>query len=126
VSFGVSYKIFDETNSPFAWLPTTTFRAGGVLPGTYDQDIAFAPGVRAAAIEPELLLRRHVGWPGFGVYGDALFRWNRTTGNDQCIAIFGLFQQLQRWELDCGYRHLQTLSGGDIKFDSADPSAIIY
>src|SRR4051812_42290668 len=79
VGLGVRYQIWNETNAPCDWMPTLTFRAGGVLPGTYSQEIAFAPGVRAAAIEPELLLRKHIGWPGFGFYGDALYRWNRTT-----------------------------------------------
>jgi hypothetical protein len=120
-SLGVRYQIFNEalqTNSP--WLPTLTFRAGAVLPGTFNEEFDFAPGLRSAAIEPEFLLRKHFGWPGLGVYGDALYRWNRTTGNDQYITAIGLFQQIKGWELDAGYRHLQTLSGTDISF--ADPN----
>lgn len=113
-SVGVRYQIFNEATAPSPWLPTLTFRAGAVLPGSYDQNIAFAPGVRSAAIEPELLLRKHFGWTGLGVLGDALFRWNRTTANDQYITAVGLFQQIKGWELDVAYRHLQTLSGGDI------------
>jgi len=117
-SFGVRYQIFNEatdTNSP--WTPTLTFRAGAVLPGTYNEDLPFAPGVRSAAIEPELLAKKHVGWPGFGVYGDALYRWNRTTANDQVIASVGFFQQLKGWELDAGYRRLQTISGNNLFYD---------
>lgn len=125
-SFGARYQIFNETNCDCAWIPTTTFRAGAVLPGTYNQNFAFAPGLRSAAIEPELLVRKQVGWPGFGVYGDALYRWNRTTGNDQYMTTIGLFQKIQRWELDAGYRHMQTISGGDIKFDSSDPTSLVY
>jgi hypothetical protein len=113
-SFGVRYQVFNETNAPAAWLPTLTLRAGAVLPGTYDESIAFAPGFRSAAIEPEVLFRKHFGWTGFGCYGDALFRWNRTTGNDQYMTVIGLFQQIKGWELDAGYRHLQTISGEDI------------
>jgi hypothetical protein len=122
ISLGVRYQLFNETNVDACWLPTVTFRAGAVLPGTYSQDIAFAPGVRSAAIAPEFLLRKHFGWTGFGGYGDILYRWNKTTGNDQYIASIGLFQQIKRWELDVGYRHLQTLSGGDIFFD---PNGVI-
>ena len=115
VSFGARYQIVNEawsSNAP--WMPTLTFRAGGVLPGTYSQDIAFAPGFRSAAIEPELLLRKHFGWPGLGVYGDALYRWNLTT------------EKYKGWELDGGYRHLQTLSGSDITYDPNNPSQIDY
>lgn len=117
-SFGVRYQIFNEdtdTNSP--WIPTLTFRAGAVLPGTYSEDLPFAPGVRSAAIEPELLARKRFGWPGFGAYADALYRWNRTTANDQVIASVGFFQKIKGWELDAGYRHLQTLGGYNLFYD---------
>jgi len=126
ISLGVRYQIFNETNAPALWLPTLTFRAGAVLPGSYEEDFAFAPGVRSVAIAPEILARKHFGWPGLGAYGDALYRWNRTTGNDQYIAAVGLFQQIKGWELDVGYRHLQTLSGGDIEFDPAVPESLVY
>ncbi len=125
-SFGVRYQLLHETNSDSCWTPTLTFRAGAVLPGSFNENFAFAPGLRSAAIEPELLLRKHFGWPGFGMYGDALYRWNRTTGNDQYITAIGLFQQIKRWEVDVGYRHLQTLSGGDILFNDAVPTSLVY
>jgi hypothetical protein len=128
VSFGVRYQAFNEaqnTNPP--WLPTLTFRAGAVLPGSYDENFTFAPGLRSAAIEPEVLLRKHFGWPGLGAYGDALYRWNRTTGNDQSILAVGLFQQIKGWELDAGYRHLQTLNGDDILVPNPNVlSTLIY
>ena len=113
-SFGVRYQLFNEKHSDSPWMPTLTFRAGAVLPGSYDQHIAFAPGVRSAAVEPELLMRKHFGWTGLGILADALYRWNRTTDNDQYIAAVGLFQQIKGWELDVAYRHLQTISGQDI------------
>ena len=125
-SFGVRYQIFNEAKAGFPWAPTLTFRAGAILPGTYDENFAFAPGTRSAAIEPELLFRKHFGWPGLGVYGDGLFRWNRTTDNDQYITVIGLFQKIKGWELDVGYRHLQTITGSDIVFDPNDPSSIVY
>ena len=126
-SFGVRYQIFNEAKAESPWLPTLTFRAGAVLPGTYEKRFAFAPGLRSAAIEPELLMRKHFGWPGLGTYADGLYRWNRTTGNDQYITVLGLFQQIKGWELDVGYRHLQTLSGSDISFaDTSDLSTLNY
>jgi len=126
ISFGVRYQLFNELSAPSPWIPTLTFRAGAVLPGSYNENIAFAPGLRSAAIAPEVLLRKHFGWPGLGGYGDALYRWNRTTGNDQYIASVGLFQQIKGWELDVGYRHLQTLSGGDIQFEPDVPTSLVY
>ncbi len=126
-SFGVRYQVYNElkqTNIP--WMPTLTLRAGAVMPGSYDENFVFAPGLRSAAVEPEVLMRKHFGWPGFGAYGDALYRWNRTTDNDQYIVAIGVFQQIKGWELDLGYRHLQTLSGGDIIYSYSDPSSIVY
>jgi len=115
-TFGVRYQICNEgdagTNSP--WLPTLTFRAGAVVPGEYDRHVAFAPGNHGVAIEPSLLLRKHVGWPGFGVWGDVLYRWEHTIGADQYIAAGGCFQQIKGWEIDGGLRHLQTISGENI------------
>jgi hypothetical protein len=127
MSLGARYQIFNEawsSNSP--WMPTLTFRAGGVLPGTYSQDIAFAPGFRSVAIEPELLVRKHFGWTGFGGYGDALYRWNMTTENDNYLVAVGFFQQYKGWELDLGYEHLQTLSGGSITFINNNLDSIVY
>lgn len=117
IGLGVRYQIFNEakcTNS--SWIPTLTFRAGAVLPGTYDQSIAYAPGFRSAAIEPEILARKHFGWTGLGAYVDMLYRWNMTTENDNYMIAVGLFQQIKGWELDAGYMHMQTLSGSDITF----------
>jgi hypothetical protein len=125
-SFGVRYQIFNESQADPVWLPTLTFRAGAVIPGSFKKDFAFAPGTRSTAIEPELLLRKHIGWPGLGIYGDGLFRWNRTTGNDQYITVIGLFQQIKGWEIAAGYRHLQTISGEGISFDSSDPTSLVY
>jgi len=126
-SLGARYQIFNEAwNSNSPWMPTLTFRAGGVLPGTYSQDIAFAPGFRSVAIEPELLVRKHFGWTGFGGYGDALYRWNMTTENDNYLAAVGFFQQYRGWELDLGYEHLQTLSGGSITFTTSALDSIVY
>jgi hypothetical protein len=117
-TFGVRYQIFNEAGedcgcSP-SWLPTLTFRAGAVVPGSYDRHIAFTPGNHGVAIEPSFLLRKSLGWPGFGVWGDFFYRWEHTLGADQYLASFGLFQKIKGWELDAGYRHFQTISGDNI------------
>jgi hypothetical protein len=120
-SFGARYQLFNEAQASSPWVPTLTFRAGAGMPGSFNENFVFAPGMRNASIEPELLARKHFGWTGFGGYGDALYRWNRTTGNDQYIVALGLFQQFKGWELDFGWRHLQTLSGSDILYP-VDPA----
>lgn len=117
IAFGVRYQIWNETNANSGWRPTLTFRAGAVLPGSFDQELPFAPGDRSAAIEPEILARKHFGWDGFGAYADGLFRWNRTSHNDHWIVSAGLFQQISTWELNVGYRHLGSVDGDNIEFD---------
>ncbi len=117
IAFGVRYQIWHEATATKRWQPTLTFRAGAVLPGSYEKDFPFAPGDRSAAIEPELLARKHFGWTGLGAYADALFRWNRTTHNDHWIVSAGLLQQIKSWELNVGYRHLGSVDGEDIAFD---------
>ncbi|HWV98351.1 MAG TPA: hypothetical protein VNZ64_01540 [Candidatus Acidoferrum sp.] len=113
-AFGVRYQIFNEKQQPSPWLPTLTFRAGAILPGSYSRSIPFAPGNHSATIEPSLLLRKHFGWSGLGVWGDAWYRWNHTISTDQYMASIGLFQEIGHWELDAGYRHQQATSGEDI------------
>ncbi len=112
---GVRYQVFNEATAKSAWIPTLTLRAGALLPGTFDEYMPVAPGNRSASIEPEVLARKHFGWPGLGAYFDSLFRWNRTTHNDQYIVAVGLFQQIKGWELDVGYRHLGTITGQSIE-----------
>jgi len=118
-ALGVRYQIFQECHPGDGWRPTLTFRAGGILPGTFDENFPFAPGVRSVAIEPELLLRKQFGWIGLGLYADGLFRWNKTSANDQWITSVGLFQKIAGWEFHAGYRHLGSVGGEDIHFDPA-------
>ncbi len=123
-ALGLRYQICKEGEF-FSWTPTATFRAGAVLPGGFDETFPFSPGNRSTAIEPEIIFRKHIGWAGLGIYGDALFRWNHTSANDQYIASFGFFQQMWQWEMEAGYRHLGSINGGNIQFDP-DTRLIVY
>jgi len=119
IALGVRYQIWKEREHD--WKPTLTFRAGAVLPGSFDEHFPFAPGMNSAAIEPELLVRKHFGWQGFGAYADGLFRWNKTSANDLYVMSVGLFQEIKNWQLNVGYRHMQCISGDDIQFDPSQP-----
>lgn len=120
IAFGVRYQLFNENDpSECPFLPTLTFRAGAVLPGSFDEHFAFAPGSSSTAIVPELLARKHFGWQGFGAYADALFRWNHTSANDHYVVSVGFFQEIQRWELNAGYRRLHSINGDNIGFNPA-------
>lgn len=115
-SLGVRLQLAGETDQTVLFaVPDLVFRAGAVLPGSFDKDFPFAPGTRSAAIEPSLFMRKHFGWPGLGVYTDVGFRWNRTTANDQWLLGIGLFYQVKGWEFDVGYRRMHSVAGDDIK-----------
>ena len=118
-TFGVRYQIFNENEQKSRWVPTLTFRAGAVIPGTYDRFIAYAPGNSSVGIEPEILFRKHFGWTGLGAWGDFYYLWLHTVTTDQYMASIGLFQKIGSWELDVGYRHLQATSGEDVIFYGA-------
>jgi hypothetical protein len=113
-TFGVRYQICHEAEAESPWMPTLTFRAGAVLPGSYDDQMPFAPGNHSVAIEPSILLRKHFGWQGFGAYGDLAYRWMRSSGDDQYIVAIGLLQEIKGWTINAGYRHQQQLSGYDL------------
>src|SRR5215472_6194687 len=49
-SLGVRYQLVNEAEAEQCWMPTTTLRVGAVLPGTYSEHFAFAPGTRSAAV----------------------------------------------------------------------------
>jgi hypothetical protein len=120
-NLGIRYQIFNEAEAESPWTPTMAFRLGGVLPGTYNEHFIFAPGLHSEAIVPQILARKHFGWEGLGAYFDGLFRYNFTTENSQYVVAVGLYQKIKGWELDFGYRRLQTLSGADIIYP-VDPA----
>ena len=127
-SFGVRYQLLNEKQaSESPWVPVLTFRAAAVVPGNYNESLAFAPGNHSVAAEPSILLRKEFGWPGLGIWGDAYYRW-MDRGSDQYMGSVGLFQKISRWELDVGYRHLQAVGGKDLELigSQAPYDSIIY
>ncbi|MCX8108989.1 MAG: transporter, partial [Verrucomicrobiae bacterium] len=115
-SLGVRYQILRENESNRTWLPTLTFRAGAVLPGSFDKEFPFAPGHRSAAIEPGFLVKKHFAWPGFGMYCDAFYRWMKTTRDDQYAIAVGFLQEIKGWTINAGYRHFQQISGSNLQY----------
>jgi len=116
-SLGVRYQLLTEERAADSWLPVVSFRASGILPGSFDKNFPFAPGQRSAAIEPALLMRKHFGWPGFGAYADVFYRWMKTTTQDQYAAAIGFYQDLKGWNLSAGYRHFQQIGGVDLRYE---------
>jgi hypothetical protein len=113
-TFGLRYQALQEYEADWPWVPTLTFRAGGIYRGKYDSDFPFAPGNGSVMIEPSFLANKNFGWDGFGAYAHSGFRWVRSGGNDQWFAAVGLFQHIKQFTLNVGFRHFANTGGEDI------------
>ena len=100
VSFGIRYQLLNERSAESPWIPTLTFRAGAVLPGSYNENLHSPRGCVPRPLNRSCSRANISGWPGLGAYFDGLYRWNRTTGNDQYIPMIGFFQQIKQWEIN--------------------------
>ena len=114
VTFGLRWQVLDEMTAPSPFAPTLTLRAGGIYRGRYNHDFPFAPGNGSVGIEPSILLNKHFGWDGFGMYGNLGYRDIRSGGNSQAFGSVGFFQRYNGFTFNAGYRHQQDTGGVDI------------
>jgi len=122
-TFGLRYQAFNEKAVDSDWIPTTTFRVGGIYRGTYHPDFPFAPGSGSVGIEMSALLHKSLGWEGFGVFRHMGFRSIRSGGNDQWFTALGLGQQIKSFTFNFGYRHFENTTGDDI---TGSGTTIVY
>src|SRR4030095_12695673 len=122
-SIGLRYRLIDENNARYNWLPTLTLRAGGIIAGTYDENFPFSAGDGANGLEGSLLFGKAIGQSGFGLYGDIGYRFRENPVPDDIFGTAGIYQQVGPVTLTFGYRHVQGLSGLDIGGPGFDPAA---
>lgn len=113
-SLGVRYRLVDEHNARYTWLPTLAVRVGGVIPGTYDENKPFSAGDGAYGFESSLLFGKAFGQTGLGVYGDIGFRVRENPTPNEFFGTAGAYYQIGPVTLAAGYRHIQSVSGIDI------------
>jgi hypothetical protein len=123
VTFGLRWQVINEYEADSAWAPTLTLRAGGVYRGNYDHDFPYAPGNGSVGIEPQVMLVKHFGWEGFGMFGTLGYRNFRSGGNDQVFGTIGLNQSIKGFLFSVGYRHQQNTAGFDV---GGTDNTIIY
>src|SRR5436309_8681792 len=121
-SLGLRYRLVDEFNSHYTWMPTLTLRAGAVIPGTYDENKPFSAGDGAYAFESSLLFGKAIGDCGFGLYGDFGYRVREDPVPDEFFGTAGVYQQIGPVTLAVGYRHIQPVSGIDIGGKDFNPA----
>ena len=119
---GVRYRLVDENNAPRSWMPTLTIRAGGIIAGTYDENLPFSAGDGAHGLEGSLLFGKAFSF-GFGFYGDIGYRYRESPVPDDVFGTAGIFQQFGPVTVSAGYRHVQGLSGLDIGGTGFNPAA---
>ena len=114
---GLRYAIWDENSAPAA----LGIRVGGIIPGTYDENLPFSAGDGAYGLEGSLQAGKRFGESGFGLYGDIGYRFREGGVPDDLFGSAGVFKQFggvfadaDAITLSVGYRHVQGLSGGDI------------
>lgn len=115
---GFRYKVFDEMDSKYAWMPTISLRLGGIKKGDYDRRPQ-SLGDGASGGEINLYFAKDFNFYGFGTFGDIGFRRREKPVPDDRIYSFSLYKSfLENIYIIAGYRG-QTGLGG---YAFADPA----
>lgn len=114
---GLRYRLLDERISKLEWAPTLTLRAGGIVRGSYESGVPFAPGDGANGGEFSLLAAKAFGTSGFGLYGEAGYRVRSRPVPDDFFSSIGVYQQFGAFTVHTAFQNTQGLSG----FNIGDP-----
>lgn len=131
IQFGLRYAVSRESEES-RWTPDFTLRAGGIIPGSYDESFPLAPGYGEVGIEPAVFARKtfwgrqseHAG----GLFASAGYRHMVSYAPDSVLLSIGFFQHLGRFTISAGYRQQQALSGHGVTPNegTTDPYDIHY
>ncbi|MHB9007419.1 MAG: hypothetical protein ACYDC1_10865 [Limisphaerales bacterium] len=131
ITFGMRYVVTRES-AESRWTPDFTVRVGGIVPGSYDEEFPFAPGLGEVGIEPAAYARKTI-WGREGDYAGGLFasagyRHMVSYAPDSILLGAGFFQRVGPFTAFAGWRQQQALSGPDVSADAstADPYDVVY
>lgn len=123
--FGLRYLLLEEQQVQ----PAVAIRVGGIIAGTYDENLPFSAGDGAHGLEASLLLGKRFGDSGFGAYGDIGYRFREAYVPEDLFGSVGLFKEFlevfqhsDAFTVSAGYRHVQALDGLNIGGAGFDPS----
>ena len=127
-SLGLRYRVVDENTAPQKWMPTVSFRIGGIIKGTYDANQPFSPGDGVSGFSTSALFGKGFtfgedGNYGFGVYGDIGYRVRVLPAPNEIFGSVGVYGQLGPVTLTAGYVQVQSLSGLNIGGAGFNPAA---
>jgi hypothetical protein len=112
-TFGARYRWIDEETIILPFVPSVGVRVGGIIEGTYNENIPLGDGDGASGAEASLLLGKAVG-ENFGWFGDIGYRYRNHDVPDEIFGAAGAFGSYKFLTAHLGYRHVQSLSGGNI------------
>jgi hypothetical protein len=113
-TFGLRYKFLDQDRrGGWPMWPSMAVRVGGIIEGTYDEDLPFSAGDGASGAEASLLLAKAIG-PNLGLFGDVGYRYRAGDVPDDFFGSGGAYFAYRGFTLSGAYRHVQGLDGDDI------------
>ncbi len=115
---GIRWRLLDEFLHEEEYVPTLTWRIGGIIEGTYDTGFPLASGDGASGVETSLLYGWYFGKLGGGIYGNTGYRYRLNSVPDDIFTSLGLYKNIGKFSLKLGARHNRGLSGGDIASDT--------
>ena len=112
-TFGLRYKLLDQDSEGWPMWPNIAVRVGGIIEGSYDENLPFSAGDGASGAEASLLLSRAI-CPNFGLFGDVGYRYRDGDVPDDLFGSAGAYVAFYGFTLSGAYRHVQGLDGDDI------------
>jgi hypothetical protein len=113
-TFGLRYKFLDQDRAGgYPLWPSVALRVGGIIEGTYDENLPFSAGDGASGVETSLLLAKEI-CPNFGLYGDFGYRWRNQHVPDDLFGSAGAYATWYGFTLTGAYRHIGGLHGKNI------------
>lgn len=101
---GLRYKIFDEFDSKYRWVPTISIRAGGIKKGDYDRNPQ-SLGDGASGGEVNLYFAKDFNFFGLGTLGDIGYRKREKPVPDDITYYGAIYKKLfESWFLTVGGR----------------------
>ncbi|MDF3818871.1 hypothetical protein P3G55_03110 [Leptospira sp. 96542] len=90
---GLRYKIIDEFDSKYAWMPTIAIRLGGIKRGDYDRNPQ-SLGDGASGGEANLYFAKDFNFYGFGTLGDIGYRKREKPIPDDILYYGALYKKI--------------------------------
>ena len=121
-NLGLRYQVLNGQGPDAGFLPTVSFRLGGIIVGDYDANTPFSIGDGASGIEISTLLAKEFSC-GFGAFGSFGYRYRVDPVLADLFGSAGIYQRLGGFTLSFTYWNTSALNGLDIGGPGFNPGA---